>query len=496
MRCYREIINYTFIHCFAILILCTISKSSFAQPFTPGTSYFDSTGFVEYIAGDLPVVFSVPHGGYISPDSIPNRDCSGCSYLRDSYTQEIGRGLVSAFFEQTGCYPHVIINLLHRRKFDANRDIGDAADGNPLVEAAWYNYHEFIDSAKNQIIQNYDRGIFLDIHGHAHTIQRIELGYLLSGSELRLSDATLNTPAYIEESSLRTLVGDNLNAHTHAELLRGSNSFGTLMEEKNFPCVPSMNDPFPNVGDSYFSGGYNTVRHGSRDNNGDIDAIQIECNQDIRFNATLREMLIDSLTLTTNQYLDLHYDNQYFGNFCNAPLPVEFIDFNAKYFKEGHIVQLIWNTASEVDNEKFEIEFSKDGYSFQYLKEVAGSGNTFSPQSYESHHKLQQEDHGTLYYRLKQFDYNGHHSYSPIESISIAPVNRTQVFPTILLSGQEISLINKAGTEYEMYDSYGRLINANVNTKATTQQIETANLSAGIYWIKTKHETFMISIFD
>ena len=314
------------------LVLCFIcqflSVFVFAQ-FIPGNTYYDSTGFVEYRAGNLPIIISAPHGGSLEPDTIPDRDCAGCVTVKDAWTQPIAEGLYDAFIEQTGCYPHVIINLLHRKKFDANRNITDAANGNATVEASWRGYHAFIDSAKNKITLNYERGLFLDLHGHGHPIQRIELGYLLSGGELRLSDNSLNTSDLVEESSIRTLVGDNLESHDHATLLRGAESFGTLMTDKGFPAVPSTADPFPLEGDPYFSGGYNTQRHGSRDNGGAIDAIQLELNQEIRFNETNREQLIDSLTRTVNQYINVHYDNVYLDNFCDLIAGMESIENNA-----------------------------------------------------------------------------------------------------------------------------------------------------------------------
>ena len=294
----------------------------FSQTYVPGQIYYDSTGYVEYRAGNLPIILSSPHGGDLQPSSIPDRNCSGCVYLKDSWTKEITEGLYNKIISETGCYPHVIINLLHRKKFDANRDIIDAADGNPTVEIAWQTYHNFIDSAKNQIVEDYGRGLFLDMHGHAHTIQRIELGYLLSKNELQLTETTLNTNTYIEESSIRALVEQNIQNFSHSELLRGQYSFGTIMDDKGFPCVPSSSDPFPLGSEPYFSGGYNTQRHGSRDNNGEIDGIQIEMNQSIRFDSIMREMLVDSLNSSINEYVDYHYNSQFINNYCGLILEV------------------------------------------------------------------------------------------------------------------------------------------------------------------------------
>jgi hypothetical protein len=190
----------------------------------------------------------------------------------------------------------------------------------PTVEVAWNEYHAFIEAASTKIENDYGRGLLLDIHGHGHTIQRIELGYLLSAAELRLSDSNLNTIAYTEESSVRSLVSDNINGYSHSELLRGNNSLGNLLDNSGYPAVPSQSIPFPAIGDEYFNGGYITQRHGSRDNNGPIDAIQIELNQSIRFTSAARTSLITSLTTIANQYINTHYNNQYSNNFCNVTL--------------------------------------------------------------------------------------------------------------------------------------------------------------------------------
>lgn len=292
------------------------SNLIFSQTFMPGITYWDSTGFVEYHAGNLPIILSAPHGGNWSPDSIPDRDCSGCSYLMDSYTRIITYDLVDKIHQITGCYPHMIMNRLHRKKFDANRDIEEAADGNPLVEQAWYGYHNFIDSAKSKVVQEYGRGLFLDIHGHAHVIQRIELGYLLNSQQLAAPEEVINS-TLIEFSSIRKLVNENIQTLTHSELLRGESSFGTLLNNKGFPSVPSSSDPFPKTGEPYFTGGYNTDRHGSKNNDGAIDAIQIELNQDVRFNESTRNILTDSLSQIILNYIDLHYLDLFLEEYCN-----------------------------------------------------------------------------------------------------------------------------------------------------------------------------------
>lgn len=300
------------------LVFFWIFISLYAQSYVPGQSYFDSMAFVEYKAGNLSIIISAPHGGDLQPAFIPDRSCTGCSLIKDSWTKQISEGLYNSIYKQTGCYPHLIINLLHRKKFDANRDIADAADGNASVEQAWYAYHRFIDSAKINIKDRNERGFFIDIHGHAHSIQRIELGYLLSKAELQLSDSLLNSFPYFQESSIRSLVKDNINGAPHSMLLRGGNSLGTLLYNKGFASVPSYSDPYPNSPEPYFTGGFNTHRHGSRDNQDKIDAIQIELNQSIRFNDTMRVLLIDSLAKSVLEYYAFNYDSLFFNSLCNT----------------------------------------------------------------------------------------------------------------------------------------------------------------------------------
>ncbi|MCC7505889.1 MAG: hypothetical protein IT259_11335, partial [Saprospiraceae bacterium] len=175
-------------------LLCLLCGLLSAQTFTPGQTYFGVNNYVEYRAGNLPIIISAPHGGDMAPAAIPDRTCPNAVTVNDGNTQALCRQIDTAIQMRFGCYPHIVINRLARRKLDANRDLPEAACDNPLAEQAWFDYHEFIDSAKTAVTATYGRGIFIDLHGHAHTIQRLELGYLLSGAELRKPDDSLNLP--------------------------------------------------------------------------------------------------------------------------------------------------------------------------------------------------------------------------------------------------------------------------------------------------------------
>lgn len=288
-----------------VLLLLLARCIVFSQTFVSGNSYFGRNSYIEYIAGNLPVIISVPHGGAIAPSEIPDRTC-GDETVTDSYTINLVKEIRDAFYKTTGCYPHIIICNLKRTKLDANRDLPEAACGNEFAEKAWYEFHNFLDSAKANVTRKSGRGIYIDLHGHGHAIQRLELGYLLTATQLAYSEAVLNTATYINSSSIRRLINSNVSNLSHAELLRGVYSLGSLFAAKGFPSVPSTDDRYPLSGQTYFNGGYNTARHGS-ETTGTIDGIQIECNQDVRFNELVRQDFAAKTSSILLDYLVRHY---------------------------------------------------------------------------------------------------------------------------------------------------------------------------------------------
>lgn len=300
--------------------VCLLLVTGFvcAQTYLPGQVYFGANSYIEYLAGDSPLIISVPHGGDLEPTDIPDRDCEGCSYLRDSYTQELAREIRDFSIQRTGCYPHVIINRLHRKKLDMNRELLEATDSMASLEVYWKNYQDFITAAKDSVVKVFGKGLFIDLHGHGHTKQRIEYGYLLYGSQLRESDSVMNTPARVRVSSIRNLAASNLGDLPHADLIRGGLALGTLFADRGFPGVPSRQDPFPLADDPYFNGGYNTLQHGSSPG-GTIDAVQMELYSAIRFNTNQRRAFADSFVRVTRSYLEAHYFPGYSSQTCQVP---------------------------------------------------------------------------------------------------------------------------------------------------------------------------------
>ena len=242
--------------------------------YVAGETYFGSYEYIEYLPGDLPLIITAPHGGYLTPPEIPDRTYG--TMVRDLNTQELVRQLRDALQTRVGGTPHVVICRLSRKKLDANRGLEEAAQGDPRAITAWNEWHGFIQAARARVEEDFGQGLYIDLHGHGHAIQRLELGYLLSADDLAQTDGVLSGLSYIIESSMRTMV--NISDSTFASIIRGPASFGTLIEDLGYPGVPSSQQPGPGSAD-YFTGGYNTRAHGSRSGGTYISGFQIECNR-------------------------------------------------------------------------------------------------------------------------------------------------------------------------------------------------------------------------
>lgn len=101
----------------------------------------------------------------------------------------------------------------------------------------------------------------------------------------------------------------------------------------------------------------------------------------------------------------------------NAPagsLPVEWGSVDAKGSAGG--VTITWSTLKELNNDHFTVERSQDARIFQPVAELPGAGNTQSSSNYEA-----MDPHppvGTVYYRIRQTDYDGQTSFSSMVEFS------------------------------------------------------------------------------
>jgi hypothetical protein len=105
-----------------------------------------------------------------------------------------------------------------------------------------------------------------------------------------------------------------------------------------------------------------------------------------------------------------------FGVGSNNTLPVNWVSFTGKYTK--NIIQLNWQTASELSTAYFEVERSLDGINFEPIGKVKAAGNSNSLLNYTFNDNKLISGINRYFYRLKQIDLNNEFSYSNTIKIS------------------------------------------------------------------------------
>lgn len=110
------------------------------------------------------------------------------------------------------------------------------------------------------------------------------------------------------------------------------------------------------------------------------------------------------------------------------PLPVEFGDIRVERINRNAIIS--WNTFTETGNDYFVIERSADGVSWSDIGHVDGAGFSVIPITYSF---IDQDVPSSgMYYKIRQTDFNGDYSYSPISFLEpdrIDSARRLKVFP-------------------------------------------------------------------
>jgi N-formylglutamate amidohydrolase len=270
-----------------------------------------TSSYVEFRTGNYPLIITVPHGGSQTDGSLTVRTTSNCpdpefSTVYDTYTPELAEMIDSVVFARTGKYPYVIFCRLKRTYIDMNRPIDYAIPrGNAAAKNIYDKFYNYIDQSKNQIYAKYGSGLLLDIHAHGHDKQEVEIGYQLSTSQLNLSDTEIDNNNLASQSGIYNLYKTVSAKQSFSQILRGDNSFGTLLQTNGIACIPNKSNPSPGTS-AYFSGGYITKSSGSG-TGGTIDAIQLEFNRDSRNDPKVRKNTAEQLIIATEIFFNLNY---------------------------------------------------------------------------------------------------------------------------------------------------------------------------------------------
>jgi hypothetical protein len=117
-----------------------------------------------------------------------------------------------------------------------------------------------------------------------------------------------------------------------------------------------------------------------------------------------------------------------------VPLPVTWLKFNATLVNSNKDVLLTWSTATEINNSHFEVERSFDAQNFTKIGIVSSKsvgGHSSSILNYDIiDNNVSKLNVNTLYYRVKQVDFDGKFEYTPIRVIQLKEINVLNIYPS------------------------------------------------------------------
>ncbi|MEM9918858.1 MAG: T9SS type A sorting domain-containing protein [Bacteroidota bacterium] len=183
----------------------------------------------------------------------------------------------------------------------------------------------------------------------------------------------------------------------------------------------------------------------------------------------------------------------YEGAVAGIPLPVELLSFDAELVDDQ--VLLSWTTASEVQNNFFEIERSRIGDLFASIDRIEGAGNSRSLKHYTTVDR--QPIEGTSYYRLKQTDLDGKVYYSGLQVIKTKTGGKIVAYPNPARAEIKLSFhdLRTKVLNYDLYNSRGQKVlggQHEVDRKKRGQFSigQTQQLPAGTYFLQVYDEYF------
>ena len=138
----------------------------------------------------------------------------------------------------------------------------------------------------------------------------------------------------------------------------------------------------------------------------------------------------------------------------SQPLPLEWLSFTAK--RQGDVqVALDWATANEMNVSHFDIERSADGIVFSPVGKMNAQGDG-------SYHWVDARGlPGTSFYRLRQIDFDGKSSYSPLRSVQLPTARAAlRISPNPISNGRFTAYFeaSDAAVEITVWDLEGRLL--------------------------------------
>jgi len=174
----------------------------------------------------------------------------------------------------------------------------------------------------------------------------------------------------------------------------------------------------------------------------------------------------------------------------SVALPVELYTFNVvRVNNDGY---LTWETLSEKDNDYFGVERSVNGYTFTNIGKVKGQGHSVSALDYSYTDKdIMALDVNTVYYRLRQVNYDGTYTYSLIHALRMDNNHSDAVSvypnPTAGTLHLNITTAENKKIEISVSDAIGHVLYSHTSDIVSGSNEMLMNISpypSGLYLVK------------
>ncbi|MBK8701075.1 MAG: T9SS type A sorting domain-containing protein [Saprospiraceae bacterium] len=172
-------------------------------------------------------------------------------------------------------------------------------------------------------------------------------------------------------------------------------------------------------------------------------------------------------------------------------LPVELVDFYGKYNDRAETNDLTWITASEVNNEYFEVMRSLDGKNFEAIGKVEGAGNSSAILTYNFVDDKLIDAQELYYYQLRQVDYDGAETLSDVVTIKVPYQSSRQasIYPNPATDFVSIKVTGNTGDQIQarIFDNAGKLVmtllQSNLAQNVDYFKADISGIPSGVYMV-------------
>jgi hypothetical protein len=167
------------------------------------------------------------------------------------------------------------------------------------------------------------------------------------------------------------------------------------------------------------------------------------------------------------------------------PLPVELTYFEHKLITadlSGSIVELNWQTASELNNDRFEIYRSVNGVDFDLVQVVPGVGTSSNINTYSVVDQSKYTNKA-LYYKLVQIDFDGTSETFEILKVNLSNLeNQVSIYPNPAQDHVEFKISTDEPTDITITNMNGEVVLT--KTIVNFVRLDVSQLTSGLYLLR------------